>query len=68
MCVLLISLANNDFQIKKCTIILLMDERLCYALSILSITYLPLALINSLVSTGDTGRQPPLLPPLRAAI
>ena len=23
---------------------------------------------NSLVSTGDTGRQPPLLPPLRAAI
>ena len=24
--------------------------------------------LNSLSATGDTGRQPPLLPPLRAAI
>ena len=41
MCILLISLVNNDFQINKCTIILHTDKRLCYALSILSITYIP---------------------------
>ena len=39
--VLFISLVNNDFQINNCTILLHMDERLCYALSILSIIYLP---------------------------
>ena len=39
MCVLLISLVNNDFQINKCTTILHTDEKICNALSILNITY-----------------------------
>ena len=39
--VLLISLVNNDFQINKCTIILHTVQRICYALSILNITYIP---------------------------
>ena len=39
--VLLISLVNNDFQINKCTIILHTVQRICYALLILNITYIP---------------------------
>ena len=35
-------------QINKCTIILDTNERLCYALSILSITYLPYAIVKAL--------------------
>ena len=46
--VLLISLVNNDFQINKYTIIIYMVQRICYALSILNITYLPHAVINAL--------------------
>ena len=44
MCILLISLVNNDFQINKCTIILHTDEGICYALLILNITYLSYAI------------------------
>ena len=46
--VLLISLVNNHFQINKCTIILHTVQRICYALSILNITYLPCAIIKAL--------------------
>ena len=48
--VLLISLVNDDFQITKCTIILHTDERICYALSILSIIYLPSVLLKRYLS------------------
>ena len=56
LCACLISLVNNhiiynDFQINKCAIILRTVQRICsicYALSILNITYLPYAITNAL--------------------
>ena len=48
MCDLLISVVNNDFQINKCTIIRHTNKRICYALSILNITYLPYVIIKAL--------------------
>ena len=44
-----ISLVNNDFQINKCTIILQVDERLCYVLPILSMPYFTISSYNRVI-------------------
>ena len=44
-----VTLVNNDFQINKCTIILQVDERLCYVLPILSIPYFTISSYNRVI-------------------
>ena len=44
-----ISLVNNDFQIDKCTTILQVDERLCYVLPILRISYFTINSYNRVI-------------------